>query len=297
MSRDLIAENGQLRGERDLLRRRLAEVEASFLRTVAEAQQETLAMNEALATANAQLHELDRMKDAFLSMVTHELRTPLTVISGLTEMLETGIYGALNDEQAEHIRQISAQAERLRLLVNDLLDLSKLEAGMIELRPAPHAPHTLAAAVSAQLRGVAAQAGVRLRNQVSPRLPAFNCDGARIEQVLTNLVANAIKFTPPGGQVTITAGAEQALVLRFCVADTGAGIPPAALARVFDKFFQVRPSTETGNKGTGLGLAIVKHLVELHGGTVRVESEVGSGSRFCFTLPLDRQAFAPANHG
>lgn len=294
MSRDLIAENEQLRSERDLLRRRLAEVEASFLRTVAEAQQETLAMNEALATANAQLHELDRMKDAFLSMVTHELRTPLTVISGLTEMLETGIYGALNDEQAEHIRQISAQAERLRLLVNDLLDLSKLEAGMIELRPAPHAPHTLAAAVSAQLRGVAAQVGVRLRNQISPRLPAFNCDGPRIEQVLTNLVANAIKFTPPGGQVTITAVAKQAL-LRFCVADTGAGIPAAALARVFDKFFQVRPSTETGNKGTGLGLAIVKHLVELHGGTVSVESEVGRGSRFCFVLGT--QAPSPAGRG
>lgn len=291
-----LEENQQLRSERDLLRRRLAEVEASFLRTVAEAQQETLAMNEALATANAQLHELDRMKDAFLSMVTHELRTPLTVISGLTEMLETGIYGALRPEQAEHIRQISTQAERLRLLVNDLLDLSKLEAGMIELRRAPHAPRPLAAAVSAQLRGIAAQAGVRLRNQVSPRLPALNCDGQRVEQVLTNLIANALKFTPSGGQVTITATAEQAR-LRFCVADTGAGIPPEALPRVFDKFFQVQSSTETGNKGTGLGLAIVKHLVELHDGTVSVESEWGRGSRFYFTLPLGTQASSPAGRG
>jgi signal transduction histidine kinase len=296
MSRALNTENEQLRSERDLLRRRLAEVEATFLRTVAEAQQETLAMNEALATANAQLHELDRMKDAFLSMVTHELRTPLTVISGLTEMLETGIYGALNDEQAEHIRQISAQAERLRSLVNDLLDLSKLEAGMIELRRARHAPHTLVAAVTAQLRGVAAQAGVQLRNQVSPDLPALHCDGPRIEQVFTNLIANAIKFTPPGGQVTITAVAEPRL-MRFCVIDTGAGIPPEALPRIFDKFFQVRSSTETGNKGTGLGLAIVKHLVELHGGTVSVESEVGRGSQFCFALPLGTQAPSPADRG
>lgn len=283
MSRDLSTEHEQLRSERDLLRRRLAEVEASFLRTVAEAQQETLAMNEALAAANAQLHELDRMKDTFLSMVTHELRTPLTVISGLTEMLETGIYGALTAEQTEHIRQIAAQAERLRLLVNDLLDLSKLEAGMIELRRAPLTPHSLVTAVVEQLRAVAAPAGLRLRNQVARDLPLINCDGQRIEQVLANLITNAIKFTPPGGQITITAD-DQPDQLRFCVADTGAGIPPEALPRVFDKFFQVQSSTETGNKGTGLGLAIVKHLVELHGGAVSVESEMGRGSRFYFTL-------------
>lgn len=284
MSRDLIEENQQLRSERDLLRRHLAEVEASFLRTVAEAQQETLAMNEALAQANAQLHELDRMKDAFLSMVTHELRTPLTVISGLAEMLETGIYGALTPEQAEHIRQIAGQAERLRLLVNDLLDLSKMEAGMLTLRRAWHAPHALVAAVIEQLHAVAAHRRVRLHNQVAPDLPIINCDGQRIEQVLANLIANALKFTPPGGEVTITALAEPAQ-FRFCVADTGAGIPAEALPRVFDKFFQVRSSTETGSKGTGLGLAIVNHLVELHGGAVSVASELGRGSRFYFSLP------------
>jgi len=275
----------QLRGERDLLRRRLAEVEQTFTRTVQESQEEILAMNDALAETNAQLRELDRMKDAFLSMVTHELRTPLTVISGITEMLETGIYGDLTPEQSEHIRQIAAQASRLRRLVNDLLDLSKIEAGMMKLHREAVAPRSVVEAVLEQLLTVAAQAGVIFRNQVSPLLPDLYCDARRIEHVLINLISNAIKFTPHGGQVTISATIrEQAIV--FCVADTGSGIPPEALPRIFDKFYQVHTSTETGIKGTGLGLAIVKHLVELHGGSVNVESELGRGSRFFFRLPL-----------
>jgi signal transduction histidine kinase len=284
MSEELHEENQRLRGERDLLRRRLAEVEANFLRTVDESQREILLMNEALTSANAQLQELDRMKDAFLSMVTHELRTPLTIISGITEMFEAGIYGELTLQQSEHLRQIALAAQRLRQLVNDLLDLSKMEAGMMRLRRESLAPHSLVCAVVEQLATVAAQAGVILKNQTGHDLPEINCDGQRIEQVLTNLVSNAIKFTPSGGQVTISAETTPE-TLRFIVADTGRGIPPEALPRVFDKFFQVQSSTESGAKGTGLGLAIVKHLIELHGGEAGVESETGRGSRFYFTLP------------
>lgn len=284
MSEKLREENQRLRSERDLLRRRLAEVEANFLRTVDESQREILAMNDALTHANAQLQELDRMKDAFLSIVTHELRTPLTVISGITEMFEAGIYGELTVEQFEHLRQIALQAHRLRQLVNDLLDLSKMEAGMMRLRREMLDPHSLIAAVVEQLALVAAQAGVHLSIQASYDLPEVNCDGQRIEQVLSNLISNAIKFTPPGGHVTITAREESGNV-RFLVADTGRGIPEEALPRVFDKFFQVQSSTESGAKGTGLGLAIVKHLVELHGGEAGVVSEAGQGSQFFFTLP------------
>lgn len=276
----------QLREERNLLRRRLAEVEQTFLRTVQESQQEILAMNDALAETNTQLRELDRMKDAFLSMVTHELRTPLTVISGITEMLETGIYGDLTQEQTEHIRQIAAQASRLRRLVNDLLDLSKIEAGMMKLHREAVSPRFLVEAVLEQLITVAAQAAVVFRNQVSPLLPDLYCDVHRIEHVLINLISNAIKFTPHGGQVTISAQTTDRSIV-FCVADTGSGIPPDALPRIFDKFYQVHTNTETGLKGTGLGLAIVKHLVELHGGDVYVESEVGKGSHFYFRLPLE----------
>ncbi len=284
---DLIEENQRLRGERDLLRRRLAEVEQNFLRAVQESQQEILTMNDALTAANSQLQELDRMKDAFLSMVTHELRTPLTVISGVTEMLETGIYGELSTEQSEHIRQIATQSSRLRQLVNDLLDLSKMEAGMMKLRREMLDPRSLAEAVIEQLTTVAAQSRVLLRNLVRHDLPEVYCDGRRIEQVLTNLIANAVKFSSSEAHVTITADAVNSKV-RFCVADAGQGIPPEALSRIFDKFFQVQSSTETRTKGTGLGLAIVRHIVELHGGEVSVESAPGNGSRFYFSLPTGK---------
>lgn len=290
---DLANENEQLRSERDLLRRRLAAVEETFMRTVEESQEEILAMNDALARTNAQLRELDQMKDAFLSMVTHELRTPLTVISGITEMLETGIYGELTNEQAEHIRQIGAQAGRLRHLVNDLLDLSKIEAGMMKLHREAISPRSMGEEVIEQLIAYAAQSGVILRNQISPSLPDVDCDGRRIEHVLINLISNAIKFTPHGGQVTLSAE-NFGKYVRFCVADTGSGIPAEALPRVFDKFFQVHTSTETGLKGTGLGLAIVKHIVGLHGGEVSCQSEIGRGSRFFFTLPTaERKSSGP----
>ncbi|MFZ4794917.1 MAG: sensor histidine kinase [Blastocatellia bacterium] len=281
-------EKKQLRDERDLLRRRLAEVEETFMRTVQESQAEILAMNDALAQTNTRLRELDQMKDAFLSMVTHELRTPLTVISGITEMLETGIYGDLTSEQAEHIRQISAQAGRLRHLVNDLLDLSKIEAGMMKLHREMVSPESMGEAVLEQLITYAAQSGVILRNHISPNLPDVYCDERRIEHVLINLISNAIKFTPHGGQVTMTAESASKQVI-FCVADTGSGIPSEALPRIFDKFFQVHTSTETGIKGTGLGLAIVKHIVELHGGEVSCESEIDKGSRFYFSLPASER--------
>lgn len=281
---EVIEENERLRRERDLLRRRLAEVEENFVRTVSDAQQEILARNEALAVANSQLQELDRMKDAFLSMVTHELRTPLTVISGIAEMLETGIYGSLTPSQEDNIRQITAQAARLRQLVNDLLDLSKMEAGMMKLRLEFHDPRALIDTVIGQLITFAAQAGVILVSTVPEGLPEVSCDGQRIDQVLVNLVTNAVKFTPNGGQVTFSAESAGDFVV-FCVSDTGKGIPDDALPRIFDKFYQVQSSTESGARGTGLGLAIVRHIVELHGGQVRVESLVGKGSRFCFTLP------------
>src|SRR5262249_8617440 len=154
-----------------------------------------------------------------------------------TELLETGIYGELSPEQAEQVRQIASQAHRLRGLVNDLLDLSKLEAGMMRLRREHLDPYSLADAVLGQLTTLAAQSAVILGNQIRHDLPEVDCDGQRIEQVLANLVTNAIKFTPPGGQVVLSAEVQRDRV-RFCVADTGSGIPPEARTRIFDKFFQ-----------------------------------------------------------
>lgn len=277
---ELRKENLRLRGERDLLRTRLAELEQDFLRS----NDQILSMNEALLLANARLSELDRMKDAFLSMITHELRTPLTVISGIAETLEAEVYGRLTEEQAERVQQISEQAARLRQMVNDLLDLSKMEAGMMQLRREMLDPRTMVEAVIAQLATVAEQASVELRNRVGHALPEINCDGQRIEQVIANLISNALKFTPPGGYVTISAEAPPG-ELTFCVADTGRGIAAEECERIFDKFVQVHPRRDDRAKGTGLGLAIVKHLVELHGGRVAVESELDVGSRFYFSLP------------
>lgn len=281
MLEDLQAENQRLREERDLLRRRLAELEEEFARS----NQEVFVMNEALVEANQRLTELDRMKDVFLSMITHELRTPLTVMNGLAETLEAGVYGPLTPAQSDRVRQIIEQGERLRQLVNDLLDLSKMEAGMMRLRREPLDPHTMAEAVVAQLTPVAERAGVELINRVRRDLPEVFCDGQRVEQVLTNLVGNALKFTPCGGSITLGARAagEEAI---FEVEDTGCGIAEEAREKIFDKFFQLHPDKDDRTKGTGLGLAIVKHLVELHGGRVGVESEVGAGSRFYFSLPL-----------
>jgi signal transduction histidine kinase len=285
MAEDLQAENRRLREERDLLRRRLAELEEDFARS----NQEVFAMNEALVEANSRLTELDRMKDVFLSMVTHELRTPLTVMSGLAETLEAGVYGPLTATQSDRMRQIIEQGERLRQLVNDLLDLSKMEAGMMRLRREPLDPRAMAEAVIQQLASVAESAGVELINQVRHGLPEVVCDGQRVEQVLANLVGNALKFTPRGGTITLGARGEGGEVV-FEVADTGCGIADAERERIFDKFVQLHPDKDDRTKGTGLGLAIVKHLVELHGGRVGVESEVGRGSRFYFSLPTASDA-------
>ncbi len=278
---ELQAEIRRLQSERELLLRRLAQLEEDFSRS----NQEVFAMNEALVAANSRLKELDRMKDAFLSMITHEPRTPLTVISGTAEMLEAEVYGPLTEEQAERVQQISEQAARLHNLVNDLLDLSKLEAGTMLLHREPLDPRSLAEAAIWQLAAIAEQAGVELVNRVSPYLPEVDCDGQRIEQVLANLLSNAVKFTPRGGRVIISAQAQPG-ELVFSVTDTGCGIAPEQLGRIFDKFVQLHPDKDGRTKGTGLGLTIVKHLVELHGGQVSVSSEVGLGTTFSFTLPL-----------
>ena len=280
---DLLEDNQRLRQERDLLRRRLAELEEGFARS----NQEVFEMNDALVQVNARLSELDRMKDTFLSMITHELRTPMTAMMGLAENLEAGVYGSLNQTQTETLHKIIESGGRLRQLVNDLLDLSKMESGMMRLQREPLDPRSLVEAVIYQLESLGEAGGVKFVNRVGYDLPEVDCDGQRVEQVLTNLISNALKFTPSGGTVIVTAATQNAFVV-FTVTDTGCGIPPESQAHIFDKFIQLHPNRDDRTKGTGLGLTIVRHLVELHGGSVSVESEVGQGSRFSFSLPIDQ---------
>jgi len=240
----------------------------------------------ALAQVNEELRRLDELKSEFLAMVSHELRTPLTAIIGYSRLLIRQAHGQLNDKQLEHQEAIYRSALRLSDLINDLLDVSRLEAGRVELAPRPTRVRQIVdQAIS--IVTVAAQAKhIRVENDVSPELAPVNADSTRFQQVLVNLIGNGVKFTPAGGRVVVSATphGDQAWIT---VQDSGVGIAKEELARIWDPFYQVESPLRRRHGGSGLGLTIVRRLVELHGGVVRAESDgPGRGSRFTFTLPI-----------
>jgi PAS domain S-box-containing protein len=232
----------------------------------------------------ARLQELDRMKDEFLSVISHELRTPLNFIMGFASTLEDEVQGPLNDRQHEAIAKILNGADRMLVLVDDLLDFAKIQSGQLDLlvTATPYTP--LVEEVLGLMAPLAERKGVALTNHVSADLaPAI--DGARVAQILTNLVGNAIKFTAAGGQVDVRARVDGGQLLTE-VRDTGLGIEPAERGKLFQRFRQLDMSHTREAGGTGLGLAISKALVEAHGGTIGVESQPGVGSTFWFRLPF-----------
>ena len=235
-----------------------------------------------------QLREVDRLKDEFLSVISHELRTPLNFIMGFASLLGDEVPGALNAEQRRYVERILGGADRMLLLVQDLLDFAAMQAGRFTLHRQPVAPRELVDEVVATLRPLADQFGVAIHAEPAPEEPV-DVDGARIVQVLTNLASNGLKFTPGGGTVTIQAAIEEAAggrTLVMAVRDTGIGIQRTDLPKLFGRFQQLNmgPTREVG--GTGLGLSIVKALVEAHGGTIGVTSTPGAGSVFRFEIPL-----------
>ena len=234
------------------------------------------------------LRELDRMKSDFVSNVSHELRTPLTAIKGSVDNMIDGITGPLNEKQMRYLVRIKSNADRLGRLITDLLDLSKIEAGKIDLRPAYLAVNLLAREVVEVFRSVAAEKLINLE-LVSPEdsIQAWG-DKDKVIQILMNLVGNALKFTPLHGEITIAIEKLDAEWVKFSVADTGPGIPAEEAAKIFDKFYQVEQSNKQKTRGTGLGLAISKALVDMHGGEIWIESGVDRGSVFSFTLPARR---------
>jgi signal transduction histidine kinase/CheY-like chemotaxis protein len=240
----------------------------------------------ALAQVNAELRRLDELKSEFLAMVSHELRTPLTAIVGYSRLLLRQAHGTLSAKQLEHQEAIFRGAQRLSDLINDLLDVSRLEAGRIELAPRPLHVLQIVEQVGTVV-AVAAQARrIRIRTIMPPDMPAVHADPSRLQQILVNLVGNAVKFSAPGGEVRIFAGRHREQVW-VAVEDDGVGIAKDELARIWDPFYQVEAPMRRRHGGSGLGLAIVRRLVELHGGVVRAESEgEGRGSRFTFTLPV-----------
>jgi PAS domain S-box-containing protein len=239
----------------------------------------------ALRAAKEAAEEAGRLKAAFLSTVTHELRTPMTSVQGYLELLLDGAVGELSAEQQGFVAIVHANAHRLTGLINDVLDLAKIEAGRMEARPAAVDLAEVVGHVRAVLAPQAAAKGIALAAAVPVGLPAAWADPDHVHQVLLNLVGNAVKFTERGG-VTIRAGAADGWV-ELAVADSGVGIAPEALPHIFDEFRQADGTTTRRFGGTGLGLAIAKKLAELQGGTIAATSTPGEGSTFTLRLRAD----------
>jgi PAS domain S-box-containing protein len=244
-----------------------------------------LARRAALAVENARLYhaaeQATRARDEMLSVVAHDLRNPLNTVAmgaGLLREMIPDSQPALR-RQAEMMHRA---AERMNRLIQDLLDLKRIDSGRLAVEPRPAAPGALVADAVEMLRPLAAAGSLALDADVAAGAPEVLADGARVQQVLSNLVGNAIKFTPAGGRVVLRAEPLADREVRFAVADTGPGIPPEQLPHVFGQYWQARRSDR---RGIGLGLAIAKGIVEAHGGRIWVESQVGVGSNFYFTLP------------
>lgn len=229
-----------------------------------------------------EVRRAETVRREFVANVSHELRTPVASLKALAETL---FGGALEDPQAarEFLGRMESEMDRLAQLVEELLELSRIESGQVALRLHAVDVAPVIAAAAERLRPQAERGGLSLSVDVPKDLPLVRADPDRVQQVVVNLVHNAVKFTPPGGWVKVSAGPRDGVV-AVMVADNGAGIPSDALPRLFERFYKTDPSRAGG--GTGLGLAIVKHLVQAHGGDVGVESREGEGSVFSFTLPL-----------
>jgi signal transduction histidine kinase len=256
---------------------------------------QTFATQSALAIQNArlfleiedksrQLEAASQHKSEFLANMSHELRTPMNAILGFSEVLAEGMFGEINDKQAEYLRDILESGRHLLSLINDILDLSKIEAGRMELEltnfDLPGAIETALILV----RERASRRGIALGKTMDERLGTVRGDERKVKQVLLNLLSNALKFTPEGGRIDVRASLNGGLA-EVSVADTGVGIAPEDQGAIFEEFRQVG-TADKKVEGTGLGLALSRKFIELHGGRIWVKSQVGQGSTFTFTLPV-----------
>jgi signal transduction histidine kinase len=250
---------------------------------------ESFASQAALAVANAELYEtareLDRMKSEFVAVVSHEVRTPLTAIQGSLELVLDDRYFQMADKMRELLSICQTNVEKLRTLINEILDFSKLEANRLSLTFLPIDVVEVAREVVTSMESIAEPKSIRLRLEAADALPVIQADRMRVGQVITNLLGNALKFTPDGGKVDVLLEGHPDGGIVCVVADTGPGIASHHMGKLFQKFQQLDSSMTRKQGGTGLGLVISKGLVEGHGGKIWVESEVGVGSRFCFILP------------
>jgi signal transduction histidine kinase len=240
-------------------------------------------MSDDLGQAHGELEAASQHKSEFLANMSHELRTPLNAIIGFSEVLKDGLFGELTPKQAEYIRDIHASGHHLLSLINDILDLSKVEAGRMDLSVAKFDLPTTIDNALAFVRERASRHSVALNLQVDGRLNSFAGDERRVKQILLNLLSNAVKFTPDGGQISVAAVPTDEGV-QISVSDTGIGISKENQLLLFQAFQQVRSEDGAKREGTGLGLALAKRLTEMHGGRIWIDSEPGKGSTFTFTL-------------
>jgi len=231
--------------------------------------------------------EIDDMKNQFLSNVTHELRNPIGAVKQSIAVILEETAGPLTDPQRKFLSNAKRNLERLGALIDDILDLSQLEAKKMEINPKPTAISSVVDEVCETLDTWIKNKEITLEKDVQKDLPEINVDPDRIIQILINIISNAIKFTPKSGTITIGSKlSEEKDFIEMSVADTGIGIPKNDLPKIFGKFHQAKNRAEGDKSGTGLGLAIVQELVDLHGGTINVDSEEGKGTTFTFTLPV-----------
>jgi signal transduction histidine kinase len=247
-------------------------------------EQKVKARTQELAVANQQLDEASRHKSQFLANMSHELRTPLNGILGLTEMILDKIYGEVPEKIRSALEDVQASGRHLLGLINDVLDLSKIEAGRVTLSLHEYSMRDVVQAVSTAMEPLAALKNLTLKITMPPDLPPATGDQRRISQVLMNLVGNAIKFVEAGEVRVEVATADGSFSVS--VSDTGPGIAPTDQETIFAEFQQVDGSNSRSKGGTGLGLAIAKRIIEMHGGRIWVESKLGMGSTFTFTLPV-----------
>lgn len=237
------------------------------------------------------LKELNQAKSDFLSMVSHELRSPLTSIKGYTALMLAGRAGEINENQKRFLKIVEGQSDHLTILITDLLNLSRIEAGQVRIIKSSLSLKVLATALAEKIKAQFAEKKINFLINIQENLPFVYGDKEKLSQVINNLLVNAIKFTPENGQVILEIIANNQNMIETRVIDTGIGIPEGELEKIFEKFYQVDSSSTRQMGGAGLGLAIVKRIIEMHDGKVWAESAGDNkGSRFCFSLPIFRSA-------
>jgi signal transduction histidine kinase/ActR/RegA family two-component response regulator len=242
-----------------------------------------------LQRTNQELISATRLKDEFLANMSHELRTPLNAILGMTEALIEKVFGEINQQQQQFLEIIDRSANHLLSLINDILDLAKIESGQIKVERQPVTIATLCQSSLAFIKQPAYKKRIQLQTKIPENLPLLYADERRIRQVLINLLNNAVKFTPEGGKITLEVSqlsdTDNLSYIRLAVIDTGIGISPDNIKKLFQPFFQIDSALNRQYEGTGLGLPLVKNIVDLHDGKVSIISKEGEGSTFMIDLP------------